>query len=88
MGPYILRSRLKFQPTLPLRGATQLVGVVQVREVVSTHAPLAGSDFIRCLTKGQIMFQPTLPLRGATVEGQGFGSEAVFQPTLPLRGAT
>ena len=36
-----------FQPTLPLRGATTVVGQFAVPIVVSTHAPLAGSDAYR-----------------------------------------
>ena len=38
------KSSKWFQPTLPLRGATGLSGAVRAEEVVSTHAPLAGSD--------------------------------------------
>ena len=34
----------KFQPTLPLRGATHRVRNRQLCGIVSTHAPLAGSD--------------------------------------------
>ena len=33
-----------FQPTLPLRGATRLRQLPACGDVVSTHAPLAGSD--------------------------------------------
>ena len=33
-----------FQPTLPLRGATNANAAVAVLHAVSTHAPLAGSD--------------------------------------------
>ena len=36
--------RNKFQPTLPLRGATESQEVEDVPQEVSTHAPLAGSD--------------------------------------------
>ena len=38
-----------FQPTLPLRGATQQIGGLGRQHRVSTHAPLAGSDQCRCL---------------------------------------
>ena len=57
----------EFQPTLPLRGATHLSHGVGVDSVVSTHAPLAGSDYRKnwdIVMAAQ--FQPTLPLRGAT----------------------
>ena len=58
----------EFQPTLPLRGATHLSHGVGVDSVVSTHAPLAGSDYRKnwdIVMAAQ--FQPTLPLRGATI---------------------
>ena len=78
-----------FQPTLPLRGATHLSHGVGVDSVVSTHAPLAGSDYRKnwdIVMAAQ--FQPTLPLRGATWREIGEELRYSFQPTLPLRGAT
>ena len=33
-----------FQPTRPLRGATEAVRIPIVETVISTHAPLAGRD--------------------------------------------
>ena len=36
-----------FQPTRPLRGATAFDGRVAFNERISTHAPLAGRDFIK-----------------------------------------
>ena len=42
--PTCARQQGQFQPTLPLRGATMLLAVLRVNQVVSTHAPLAGSD--------------------------------------------
>ena len=57
--------------------------------LVSTHAPLAGSDMISFIVRlSNILFQPTLPLRGATEKGLKQKTVAEFQPTLPLRGAT
>ena len=35
-----------FQPTLPLRGATDVVTLRPRAPAVSTHAPLAGSDVL------------------------------------------
>ena len=37
-------QRSRFQPTLPLRGATKINSILVQTKEVSTHAPLAGSD--------------------------------------------
>ena len=56
-----------FQPTLPLRGATKADRHIVPIGLVSTHAPLAGSDSGSYTASPlTILFQPTLPLRGAT----------------------
>ena len=57
--------------------------------MVSTHAPLAGSDEYpdEVLTAARLL-QPTLPLRGATLLRFSRRTPIQFQPTLPLRGAT
>ena len=61
------RSPIRFQPTLPLRGATPPRKQARRRAQVSTHAPLAGSDgMFNGIYGVQAQFQPTLPLRGAT----------------------
>ena len=57
-----------FQPTRPLRGATEraMNGILRKLDI-STHAPLAGRDdgaFLRWSSEQK--FQPTRPLRGAT----------------------
>ena len=58
----------KFQPTRPLRGATQLLPNLPGRAGISTHAPLAGRDFVSVQMWYPLKeFQPTRPLRGATV---------------------
>ena len=75
----------KFQPTLPLRGATGVGQKLVGGEHVSTHAPLAGSDLGEdgmALAEG--VFQPTLPLRGATSDGPRTGPcTARFNPRSP-----
>ena len=60
---------MEFQSTLPLRGATAARLRGGRPEVISIHAPLAGSD-ARAPDGGfgQTRFQSTLPLRGATVD--------------------
>ena len=62
-------GRNRFQSTLPLRGATSGLFRRDLHELISIHAPLAGSDprlFVRSGKAEQ--FQSTLPLRGATDE--------------------
>ena len=81
--------RAGFQPTLPLRGATVVAHRHYCSSLVSTHAPLAGSD--RCGTCGRARssrFNPRSPCgeRQSTRIVSGLSSS--FQPTLPLRGAT
>ena len=63
-----LYKALKFQPTLPARGATKQAGIQQRVQRISTHAPRTGSDRrgpFR-LPPASDGFQPTLPARGAT----------------------
>ena len=60
-------QRKEFQPTRPLRGATQRDCFADLIGGISTHAPLAGRDdgaFLRWSSEQK--FQPTRPLRGAT----------------------
>ena len=56
------------QSTLPMRGATIKRPQKSLKEVISIHAPHAGSD----KSKGGVFlwadqFQSTLPMRGATI---------------------
>ena len=80
----------RFQPTLPLRGATTSRRRTPRACAVSTHAPLAGSDQNGSKPYApRVRFQPTLPLRGATAAALTTNFiPSRFQPTLPLRGAT
>ena len=77
-----------FQPTLPLRGATRLRQLPACGDVVSTHAPLAGSDLgcavVYC---HHHRFQPTLPLRGATRLGAVGGRKVRVSTHAPLAGS-
>ena len=79
----------RFQPTRPLRGATQRPDP-QAGNDISTHAPLAGRDDARMVgLDRRVGFQPTRPLRGATFRlGREERHHMIFQPTRPLRGAT
>ncbi len=60
-------SPYQFQPTRPLRGATNRNIKERSITYISTHAPLAGRDDVcpsALITQRE--FQPTRPLRGAT----------------------
>ena len=88
---YPARSRpCNFNPRSPCgERLLPLVGDI-VDELISTHAPRAGSDITTtsqsCL---KTSFQPTLPVRGATGSDAGPSTASdSFQPTLPVRGAT
>ena len=60
---------IKFQSTLPMRGATQVLGQDFYARCISIHAPHAGSDPY-CSKIGAMVweFQSTLPMRGATMQ--------------------
>ena len=83
------RPLLKFQPTLPVRGATHhSVNGVEV-VLISTHAPRAGSDKT-ALHRGCYLsnFNPRSPCGERLDSDIGINNANVFQPTLPVRGAT
>ena len=58
---------LKFQSTLPMRGATIFSQPKNVDAKISIHTPHAGSDWgFLCTYDNHEEFQSTLPMRGAT----------------------
>ena len=62
-------TRMLFQSTLPLRGATFVKKGRAQQCKISIHAPLAGSDRRRTVKRTvEYRFQSTLPLRGATAK--------------------
>ena len=80
---------LKFQSTLPVRGAT--IGICRKGpdSRISIHAPREGSDAYRLDVPAHgLLFQSTLPVRGATVMLRLSITSRRFQSTLPVRGAT
>ena len=81
-------SSLVFQPALPMRGVTFGGGGVDVRPLISTRTPHAGSDVLAVLYSARVIFQPALPMRGVTVTLAMVGAVGVFQPALPMRGVT
>ena len=75
----------EFQPSLPLRGATSPDGAEVGRVLISTLAPLAGSD--QGWISKEIMdeqFQPSLPLRGATRPREGGRVDGLISTLAPL----
>ena len=69
----ILQRYLKFQSTLPVRGATYANGVYNSDVMISIHAPRAGSDArIVPACSSRSTFQSTLPVRGATQKGMNY----------------
>ena len=61
-------TKLEFQPTPPLRGATESGFQVDAVSRISTNAPLAGGDSPGNPSPADTLgFQPTPPLRGATL---------------------
>ena len=81
---------IRFQPTLPARGATaQSSSCYAHRTKFQPTLPARGAtkNFRNC-RKSSYVFQPTLPARGATQYIIAHSAAGVFQPTLPARGAT
>ena len=79
----------KFQSTLPLRGATQIITIYTSQEKISIHTPLAGSD--RPLSHSSFRtryFNPHSPCGERRVPLTYASCICQFQSTLPLRGAT
>ena len=68
-----------------MRGATILVILLFSRDIISTHAPRAGSDVPRWFIRGDgMVFQPTLPVRGATLTGRRYNPYNYdFNPRSP-----
>ena len=59
---------MRFQSTLPARGATVLLAARGEELRISIHAPREGSDMIASNTaRLDMIFQSTLPARGATI---------------------
>ena len=75
-----------FQPTRPLRGATQIAFLIQVTEVIfQPTRPLRGATTATGNPTTKDTFQPTRPLRGATVVrvGQWIYKANYFNPRAP-----
>ena len=79
--------RVRFQSTLPSRGATVEIKVNVYDEMISIHAPLAGSDYNTPLYVRYGLFQSTLPSRGATGPGGLQHSPLLISIHAPLAGS-
>ena len=78
-----------FQPTRPLRGATQQNLPWQPILYISTHAPLAGRDQNGLdLRYSMSHFNPRAPCGARQYLWHLSRTKQEFQPTRPLRGAT
>ena len=83
------QSSMRFQPTLPMRGATMIEVSCIFQYVFQPTLPMRGATCNKRVHPWTCRFQPTLPMRGATggcpIYWTGY---RIFQPTLPMRGAT
>ncbi len=78
-----------FQSTHPLRGATKAITLLDVRDLISIHAPLAGCDVILRLVPDVSPISIHAPPCGVRlILGVSQGTIERFQSTHPLRGAT
>ena len=89
-APSVLLEHVAFQPTLPVRGATQGPRLLRAGQLISTHAPRAGSDPAGTAARPRAPhFNPRSPCgeRPSRAWMKNHLSQG-FQPTLPVRGAT
>ena len=84
------RTKLSFQSTLPVRGATyECAFLPQTNSHFNPRSP-CGERLAACACAAPaVAFQSTLPVRGATLRWcKRAGGKQIFQSTLPVRGAT
>ena len=87
--PWSHTSYRRFQPTLPVRGATNQRPHLRHLHQISTHAPRAGSDIdVTLAAHPDRDFNPRSPCGERRAESTGRQGHHPFQPTLPVRGAT
>ena len=78
-----------FQPTLPVRGATNQMPDPPPGADISTHAPRAGSDAWPTRRRSRTWdFNPRSPCGERRPTPSPTNATRIFQPTLPVRGAT
>ena len=78
---------IKFQSTLPVKGATRYCGFFPFSSRISIHAPREGSDS-EGISSGQLAkFQSTLPVKGATTYTQKEYKKLVISIHAPREGS-
>ena len=81
---------VQFQSTLPVRGATTNTSGLFVENIISIHAPRAGSDIVAD-KRFQVIKMISIHAPRAGSDSPAVGSALsypTFQSTLPVRGAT
>ena len=80
---------LRFQSTLPVRGATSpMVNAVPSSKGISIHAPREGSDGSSTVASPlSLLFQSTLPVRGATARPAAFVAVRIISIHAPREGS-
>ena len=82
------RTTAKFQPTLPLRGATgKYPNSRIVEEMFQPTLPLRGATTPNATKCAATLFQPTLPLRGATSGNTKSSRQKRVSTHAPLAGS-
>ena len=81
---------IKFQSTLPARGATQPHGADAPKFGISIHAPRTGSDQVKAFNIALALFDfnPRSPHGERLSQDTSSHAPPLFQSTLPARGAT
>ena len=75
-----------FQPTRPLRGATEQSSSSAEPSQFQPTRPLRGATESFCQNPWSEKFQPTRPLRGATSDTGAIGSKTTISTHAPLAG--
>ena len=84
LNPFNIAKQVKFQSTLPARGATQHRHRNAVQRDFNPRSPHGERQCGRGLTSGRITFQSTLPARGATPRAGDAGRhQRDFNPRSP-----
>ena len=79
----------EFQSTCPLRGTTELGGLLAKRIAISIHMPLAGHDQAAGRAGFYMVdFNPHAPCGARRESSLSFLTKRIFQSTCPLRGTT
>ena len=78
----------RFQSTVPVWGASKLVGNLLATVLFQSTLPVWGATKLVCNLLATVLFQSTLPVWGATMYSRQAATWTGFQSTLPVWGAT